>query len=55
MIRRGKNYGIGLASIRKSDKVSVDISVDGQMIPECEITVNTVTGGHSFTHGCFSI
>ena len=46
MIRRGRIYGIGLSSIRKGGKVTFGVSVDGKMIPECEIIVNTTTRSH---------
>ena len=46
MMRRGRILGMGLASKRQSGEVSVGISVDEKILPDCEITLHTTPRKH---------
>ena len=46
MMRQGRILGIGLSSKRRSGEVSVGISVNDKILPNCEITLDTTAKKH---------
>ena len=46
MMRRGQILGMSLASLREKDIVSVGVSVDEKILPDCKITLNTTPRKH---------